>query len=208
MNQIHSIHCGNYYVPLNAKNGVCVDIGGNTGAFSLKYKDFFKQIYIYEPQRECYEIIKRNINEYKNIKLYNEAVFHTSNLSITLVSHHNNDSGSVAILDDIINVKEWTSNIVDSNCKTISLEEIIERAGGYVDYMKIDSENSEYHLLINKDLSNIKYMGIELHWQMGKDNFDKLVTHILKYFRTNSDLTYGGSNIEVFFESKFIPNIV
>jgi hypothetical protein len=44
MSQIHSIHCGNYFVPLNIKNGICVDIGGNTGQFSLKYKDFFKKI--------------------------------------------------------------------------------------------------------------------------------------------------------------------
>lgn len=160
MSQIHSSHIGNYFVPLNTKNGICVDIGGNTGQFSLKYKDFFKQIHIYEPQQECYEIIKQNIKDYDNIKLYDEAVYHTSKLLINLVSHTNHDSGSVAIMDDIITVKEWTSNIVDSNCKTISLEAIIERTGGYIDYIKIDCENSEYYLLMNKDLSNIKYIGI------------------------------------------------
>jgi FkbM family methyltransferase len=207
MSQIHSNHIGNYFVPLNIKNGTCVDIGGNTGQFSLKYKDFFKQIHIYEPQQECYEIIKKNINGYDNIKLYGEAVFHTSNMAINLVSHTNLDSGSVAIMDDIITVKEWTINIVDSNCKTISLEDIIQRMGGYIDYMKIDCENSEYYLLMNKDLSKIKYIGVELHWQMGKDNFDNLVNHILKYFNNkhNADLNYPvGSNIEVFFQSKFL----
>jgi phosphosulfolactate synthase (CoM biosynthesis protein A) len=66
-------------------------------------------------------------------------------------------------MDDIITVKEWTTHIVDSSCKTISLEDIVERSGDYVDYMKIDCENSEYHLLMNKDLSKIKYMSIELH---------------------------------------------
>lgn len=98
-------------------------------------------------------------------------------------------------------------NIVNNKCKTIALSDIIKRAGGYIDYMKIDCETSEYNLLIDKDLRNIRYMGIELHWQIGKENFDKLVSHILKYFNNvhNYNLEYpNGYNIEVFFESKFI----
>jgi FkbM family methyltransferase len=203
--QRHSVHLGNYIVPESARNGVAVDIGGNTGQFSLKYKDFFSKIDIYEPQKECYEIITNNIKGVSNIKLYSEAVFHTSNKFVNLISHRSLDSGSVALQDDIITVKEWTNNLVDSQCKTISLEDILERAGGRVDYMKIDCETSEYHLLFNKDLSNIRYMGIELHWQMGKENFDRLVKHILQYFNkvSNESLEYPvGNNIELLFRSK------
>ena len=116
----------------------------NTNQIILK--DFFKQIHIYEPQQECYQIMQKNISKFDNITLFNEAVYHSSNLFIQLVSHANLDSGSVAIKDDIIQIKEWTENLVDTNCKTISLEDIIKRAGGYVDYMKVDCENSEYHL--------------------------------------------------------------
>uniref|UniRef100_A0A6C0EVB3 Methyltransferase FkbM domain-containing protein n=1 Tax=viral metagenome TaxID=1070528 RepID=A0A6C0EVB3_9ZZZZ len=206
--QVHSSHLGNYVVPLNVKNGVCIDIGGNTGQFSLKYKDFFKTIHIYEPQRECYEIIKKNIDGLINIKLFDEAVFHTSNLLVSLASHHNFDSGSVAVVSDIIKEPEWNTNIlVESNIKTISLSDITERIGGCIDYMKVDCETSEYNLLMDKDLSKIKYMGIELHWQMGKDNFNKLVNHILKYFNNKSNITLDypiGYNIECLFESKFI----
>jgi FkbM family methyltransferase len=201
--QQHSIHLGNYFVPEILKNGVAVDIGGNTGQFALKYKDFFKQIHIYEPQKECYAIINKNIEDLSNITVYDEAVFHTSNKYVNLMSHRSFDSGSVAIQDDIINVKEWTEQIVDFQCKTISLEDILERIGGRVDYMKVDCENSEYHLLLNKDLRNIRYLGIELHWQMGKENFDRLVSYILRYFKTNENLEYPvGYNIEVLFESK------
>lgn len=149
---------------------------------------------------------KKNIDKIDNIVLFDDAAYHTSNLFVNLVSHHSCDSGSVTVEDDIIRVKEWTTNIVD-NCKTISLLDIIERIGGYVDYMKIDCETGEYNLLIDKDLSNIKYMGIEIHWQMGKEHFDKLIKHILKYFNNtfNTNLEYpNGYNIEVFFESKII----
>ena len=205
--QIHSNHLGNYYVPTNLYNGVCVDIGGNTGQFSLKYKDFFSKIHVYEPQIECFEIIKKNINGIDNITLFNEAVYNESGLYVDLISHSSFDSGSVAVKSERIIVKEWSSEIVCNKCKTISLSDIVERAGGYVDYMKIDCETSEYNLLFGKDPSNIKYIGIELHWQIGKENFDKLVNHILKYFNNvhNDNLTYpNGYNIEVFFESKFM----
>ena len=201
--QIYSIHLGNYFVPESVKNGVSVDIGGNTGQFALKYKDVFSKIHVYEPQKECYAIIKKNIEGISNISVFDEAVFHTSGKYVNLMSHHSLDSGSVAIQDDIINVKEWTEQIVDNQCKTISLEDIVERAGGSVDYMKVDCENSEYHLLLNKDLSKIRYLAIELHWQMGKDNFDRLVAYILTYFNTvSNDSLHYGYNIEVLFESK------
>jgi FkbM family methyltransferase len=203
--QIHSNHLGYYIVPQYVKGGICVDIGGNTGQFSLKYADFFKVIHIYEPQEECYEIIKENIKKYQNIFLFNEAVFVKSNEEMELISHPNRDSGSVCLNNDKIQIKEWTTNIVNK-CKTISLEDIIIRVGGNIDYMKIDCETSEYNLLYDKDLSCIKHMGIELSWQLGKENFNNLVNHILKYFNNpfNCDLNYKvGSNIEASFVSKY-----
>ena len=35
---------------------------------------------------------------------------------------------------------------------------------------------------MNKDLSKIKFLGIELHWQMGKDKYDELLNYIGKFF--------------------------
>jgi len=208
--QIHSNHPINYLVPLNTKDGICIDIGGNMGQFTLLYHKHFSKMHVYEPQTECYEIIKKNCEGLTNITIFDEAVFHTSNLQVDLISHSTFDSGSVAVKTDIIQIKEWKEDIiVDSKCKTISLADIIERAGGYVDYMKIDCENSEYYLLMNNDLSKIKYIGMELHHQMGKDNFDNLVNHILKYFNNplNTLLEHGyGNNIEVLFESKYITD--
>jgi hypothetical protein len=53
----------------------------------------------------------------------------------------------------------------------------------------------------------MEYMDIELHWQMGKINFDLLVIYILKYFNNplNYDLNYpNGYNIEAYFVNKKI----
>jgi len=93
---------GNYYVPPNQKFKICVDIGANCGTFSLKYQDVFEKIHAYEPQSECFNICKEKFLQYKHITVYEEAVYYDDKSSVTMVSHINNDSGSCAIISDII----------------------------------------------------------------------------------------------------------
>jgi len=211
MSQIHKAHCGNYVVPEVVRNGSCIDIGGNSGEFSLKFKNFFKSIHIYEPQNECYDIIKNRTKAMSHIELFQEAVYHTSDLVLTLISHFSHDSGSVALDTDIIIEKEWEKDTKVNECKTISLEDVLKRMGGKVDFMKMDCETSEYNFLMNKDLSNIKYMAIEIHHQIGEKNWHELINYILIFFNhktpinnpTGSSLSYSvGRNKELFFESK------
>jgi len=130
MSQTHKVHCGNYIVPNVVQNGSCIDIGGNSGEFSLKFKNFFKIIHIYEPQNECYDIIKNRTKDMPNIELFPEAVYHTSDLALTLISHQSHDSGSVALDTDIIVEKEWEQDTKVNKCKTISLEDVLKRMGG------------------------------------------------------------------------------
>lgn len=205
-NQRHNYsNLGHYFVPDCIKGGICVDIGGNTGCFSLKYATFFKTIHTYEPQSECFEIIKNRIKEYTNISLFREAVFSESNKIVELISHANHDSGSVGLKSECLNNDWKSSDVVDSNVRTVSLDDVLLRIGGYIDYMKIDCETSEYNFLMNKDLSKINYLGIELHWQMGKQKWDELIQHILTYFTlySHSDLSHTyETNKEVLFISK------
>jgi len=35
---------GNYIIPEETKNGICIDIGSNVGSFLKKYVNFFKTI--------------------------------------------------------------------------------------------------------------------------------------------------------------------
>lgn len=183
---VHNLHnLGNYIVPDIVRGGSCVDIGGNTGAFSLKYSSHFREIHVYEPQLECNQLIRSRLEHYKHIHVYNEAVYSESGLQLNMIRHSNNDSGSVSmsspeLTDGLLN-RGWTSDVVNP-ATTICLEDILERIGGEIDYCKIDCENGEYGLLMNKDLSKIKFLGIELHWQMGKDKYDELLNYIGKFF--------------------------
>ena len=200
---------GNYIVPTNVvRGGTCVDIGGNTGAFSLKYSGIFRTIHVYEPQFECNEIIRDRLKDHNHITVFGEAVYRESGIQLNMIRHSNNDSGSTAMdspqLTDHLVKTGWTSEIVNT-ASTICLEDILTRIGGEIDYCKIDCETGEYELLMNKDLSKIKFLGIELHWQMGKDKYNELLNYIGKFFNKAipGDISWEyGANKETLFMSK------
>ena len=91
-----------------------------------------------------------------------------------------------------------------SSCKpTISLEDILIQCGGNITYCKSDCETSEYHIFLNKDLTGIMYIGMEIHHQMGPQKQAELIKHIL----TTHDLVYGSHgytpfNREILFRRK------
>lgn len=160
---------GNYFVPDSVKDGICVDIGANCGTFTLKYASFFKTIYYYEPIEQLYILIKERTHNYKNIFGNNEAVLNKDNQKVSIYLHSNNDSGSSAVKSDIMcdtYKEDWTDSIIQKDINTVSLETILLRINSDIDYMKIDCETSEYLFLMNKDLSKIKHLGIEIHVQL------------------------------------------
>jgi FkbM family methyltransferase len=167
---------GNYIVPEDCQNGICFDIGCNLGDFSFKYKDFFNKIYYIEPQINLFNSLQNKLN-YENLIGYNLAVHNVSDLSLTLIQHKSFDHGSVAVKNNDIN-DEWTDQIVNI-VKSISLEDfLIKTSEKNIDYLKIDCETSEYNFLFGKNLEMFKYIGIEIHHQMGIDRYMSLTNWI------------------------------
>ena len=56
----------------------------------------------------------------------------------------------------LLRTVEWKNNKVINKAKTISLEDVLERCGGKINYMKCDCETSEYNFLMNKNLDETK----------------------------------------------------
>ena len=197
------VNLGNYLVPLEIKGGLCFDIGGNFGDFTNKYVTHFGEIYIIEPQINLYNNIVELFKDKSNIKPLNRAVWSESNIELELVHHSNTDLGSVGVKSELLN-NDWTNTVVNK-IKSISLEEIYEIAGDkIIDYFKVDCETSEYSLLYNKDLSKLKYIGIELHHHMGNEKYEQLTNWIKKTHELiNGDESYNiGINKEVLYKLK------
>lgn len=172
---ISNHNLGRYLIPDNCDRKICVDVGSNVGSFIESNLSRFDEFHYYEPYKPCYDIISKKFDHMQNVKGWNEAVYSEDGLLMSLVSHFNSHSGSNALKTDSVN-SHWKEVIQSTT--TVSLPTILRRAQGRISYLKIDCETSEYHFLMDHDLKQIDYIGLEIHWQMGKEKFDNLIKHI------------------------------
>ena len=166
---------GSYVIPDTIEKKVLVDIGSNIGTFTLQNLSAFEKIYCFEACYENYLKCKENLKQYAHIEIFNLAVSDMSNKRVHIRKHKSEDHGSCSVIDHY----DWTD--VKHPVQTISLEDILSMVGGRVNYMKVDIECGEYDFLMNKDLSKIDCLSIELHGQLG-DKRSELMRHIEKYF--------------------------
>lgn len=200
---IKNKNLGNYLIPSGCRTNVCVDIGSNIGDFLMSVVDIFDDVYFFESYIENYNICANKTKNHSNVKGFNKAVYSHDDNELNIKIHHNRECGSLAVDNGCLN-DEWLEGSVHSS-KTISLESILELVGGHINYLKSDCETSEYPFLMNKDLSNIDYIGIELHHQMGKKKFDELVEYICKTHTPNKNIYWvRGKNVEILFTNKKI----
>lgn len=199
---INPHNLGSYNVPLDTKGGICLEIGANVGNFFSKHKNHFSLLHFYEAVEPLFDICQSKAEELDNIKGFNEAAYSCDGDVVTLVVHGNGDAGSCSILDESRErMSDWTQEKV-SKTNTVSIETAIERllsdsGAEEIDYMKIDCECGEYPFMLEKDLSKIKYIGMELHSQVGEEKFTELLNHIKKTHDIQGDATfYRNKNAE------------
>lgn len=196
---------GSYIIPEKTKNGIAVDIGCNNGSFLNNNLLFFKKIYAYEPNINLYKLLKNRYGKYNHIEINNKCLSDTDDKCLKLV-HHNftTDDGSFAIYNadrkDI-----WDESNLICDAYSISIDTILNNVGGFIDYLKIDCECGEYEGLLNKNLKNISYIGIEMHHQLGETKYKELYDYISLTHNSNKDLNYiSGDNQEYLFTNKLI----
>ena len=119
---------------------IVMDIGACIGGFSLKVSDLVSKVYAIESVMT--ETLQNNIN------LNNKQ-------NITIIE---------ALLGNGLTKATW-------NNKTeykfgLSLTELIDIAGGHIDFLKMDCEGAE-HCILPEELSNIRRIEAEIH------NFDQ-----------------------------------
>lgn len=152
-----------YPIPDFIDNKVAIDVGCNLGAFPIVNKNRFEKIYAFEAAYECFEQAFINLKDYNvdNCFLFNLAVHHSNGLFATMKQHENRDNGSNSMIEH----PDWDTGVYHK-IPTISLGGIFELCNvNRINYMKVDCEGGEYELFMNKDVSKIDFMTVEIHDQ-------------------------------------------
>lgn len=195
--KINYNNLGNYNVPSDCRNGICLDIGSNVGNFFSKHSNFFSLIHYYEPVDDNWKVCSSK--KYKNVRGFKNAVGSSDDEVVQLYVHSSQDSGSCRVNNGH---RDWTSEIV-ADVKTCCIETCLQRIfdesnADILDYMKIDCECSEYEFFLGKDLSMIKYIGMELHCQLGREKSKEVFDWISRTHKASVNFSWNENrNIEM-----------
>jgi len=167
---------------------IVIDIGANIGIVSvyLAKKYPFLKIYSFEPFPANYRLLLKNIkiNNIPDgiIHPFNEAITKDGRNIVMSASNYLN-SGSFSI-----NFKEHNlegNNIVHSATLDSIIETVLaENKQEHIRLLKMDCELSEYEILKNTKIENLRkisFLSGEFHEKKGFDNPDELESYVKKY---------------------------
>lgn len=132
---------------------IIIDCGSNIGLSVVYFKTLFPNAIItaFEPDKQLFKILEKNVQNFNNIKLYNKAIW--LNDGIIEFQEEGGFSGRIPKSGDI-------NNIVKVPCTRLK-DLIINK----IDFLKIDIEGAEYEVI--KDcadvLSFVENLFIEYH---------------------------------------------
>lgn len=120
------------------KNSVVVDVGANIGYYTLLLAQKCKQVYAVEPDKDCFEILKKNVEEngFNNVVLFNVAVGDKKEKNIFIKDSIN--LGNSRLIGD--KRKTIYDKRVIVNC--LKLDDILSKEQK-IDLIKIDSQGWE-----------------------------------------------------------------
>jgi FkbM family methyltransferase len=181
-----TLRFGDYHVPdfSSIPETVCVDVGTNVGTFILTNHSRFTHIFGFEASYENFQKCNDNLKlrGIQNTVLFNLAAASKTGELVNIQTHLSKDHGSCSIIKH----EHWHSE-KSHPILSISFENVFKLIGtDHVHYMKLDIEGGEYDFLMNKDLSKIDYIGIEMHGQIGEKR-KELQEYLERYFVVITD---------------------
>lgn len=116
-----------------------VDVGANIGYYTLLLAKVCKKVYAFEPDKECFEILKKNIeeNKLKNVTLINKAVSDKKGKVNFVVDKNNFGNSRIKSQRDCHVAKPPRNDVLIGTVKLD--DEVKER----VDLIKIDTQGWE-----------------------------------------------------------------
>jgi len=140
-------------VKLTDNNSITIfDVGACTGSVTLQYNSLFKKavIYSFEPYFPSFEILKKEISRFNNVKVFNIAL---SDKTGQIGFHVNKSYATNSILETHPDSGEsWNHEALNTIEKikidTITLDDFIDQNKiDKIDILKLDTQGTEYQII-------------------------------------------------------------
>ncbi|MCK5110280.1 MAG: FkbM family methyltransferase [Arcobacteraceae bacterium] len=154
-----------YWLPKEIEPEVILDIGGNIGITSIYLTNRFPnaKIFTFEPVPQNFEILKKNTEQYKNIKIFNVGLGSQDGSFDIFMSEDSDNFGGASLYIEAGGVNTDTK----VTCQIRNANDILAEIGvSNIDLLKIDTEGAEYDILMSIDkelLKQVKWITGELH---------------------------------------------
>lgn len=170
-----------YYISHNITPKVIFDIGGNIGATSIYFANLYPDaaIYTFEPVKENFELLSKNVEPYKNVRAFNTGLGNMDGKIKMFGSNCDKNFGGGSLYEKGIDENNFFE--IDICKPSTFIKENIKDENFAIDLIKIDTEGAEYDILTSFDesvISKVKYIIGELH---GINDF-KLLDYLEKWF--------------------------
>lgn len=158
-----------YYFFTEKKDPVIIDCGGNIGMSVLFFKYVYpnSKIIVFEPWKETFEYLKKNVEKFDDVIIKNAALSN-ANGKINLYSPKKVGSGDTTIFQ---NESEKFSKVNTQEVESLKLSKFID---GFIDLLKLDIEGAEgivvKDLDSEKKLNKIKNIVMEYHYNRSSEN--------------------------------------
>jgi FkbM family methyltransferase len=175
------------------------DVGAHNGQTSHTYNKLFSQasIYAFEPFPQSFDILKKNVEDKENIKVYNVAL---SNVIGKVKFNVNESSQTNSILSTHIDGADtWGKNLLSTidtiDIESTTIDKFVEKNTiDKIDILKLDTQGTEYFIIegaaktIAKNKIKLIYLEIII---MPTYDGQKYFDEILLLFRANNFHLYN-----------------
>ena len=195
----NNVYIKNEYQIKNLKStDVVIDIGAHRGSFSKLCLDLgCKNVVSFEPEKENYNLLQKNLEGYSGVRTFNMAVYGHNANEVDLYSYPTKWNTG---MNTLYNIKqEGYENYSIQKVRCISLDDILNQLER-VRLIKIDTEGSEFEIIMNsKLLHKVDEIVGEFHNNVNsKFNINNLVS-FLKNKNFTIDLEWENDCSGLFF---------
>jgi FkbM family methyltransferase len=162
-----------YFFPKQINPKVILDIGGNIGIASIYLASIFPEaaIYTFEPLHDNFKILKKNTQQYTNIKIFNIGLGSKNGNFKVYLSDNPDNFGGASFYPEIGGNKDESY----IKCEVKNINEVLKELKlNSIDLIKIDTEGAEYDILYTlkgEILRDTSWITGELH---GNQDFELL----------------------------------